>query len=103
MQLLLEAVDRLDGGMLLEVLAQPEGLLGLQVAGMASHQRDQPLVERAGRVEAPPQLHEALAEQAHDVEAVRHDPGLGEVPSNQGPVGLGEVDAHQLHLVLALQ
>lgn len=49
------------------------------------------------------QPHEAVLEEAHDVEAVGDDAGLGEVAANQAAVRPGEVDADDLHLVAALE
>lgn len=48
------------------------------------------------------QLHEVVLDDAHDVEAVSHDTGVGEVASNQAAVRAGEIDADDLHLFFAL-
>ena len=45
------------------------------------------------------QVHEVVVDNAHDVEAVGDDPGIGEVAADDVAVGTGEVDADDLYLM----
>jgi len=49
------------------------------------------------------QLHEVVLDDADDVEAVGHDPGVGEVAFDEAAVGGGEVDADDFHTFAALE
>ena len=44
-----------------------------------------------------------MIDQANDMEAIRHNAGLGEVQPDQGPVAGGEIHADHARLVLAFQ
>lgn len=49
------------------------------------------------------QLHEVVLNHPHDMEAVRHDAGLGKVTADQAAIGAGEIDADDLHPLPAFE
>ncbi len=49
------------------------------------------------------QLQEVVLKNAHNMEPIGHDAGVGEPFSHQGPVSTGEVDANHLDLLTPLQ
>lgn len=49
------------------------------------------------------EIHEVLLDQANDVEAVRDDPGLGEVSSHQGAIGAAQIHADEAHVFFAFK
>jgi hypothetical protein len=47
------------------------------------------------------EIHEVLLDDPNDVESVRDDPGVGEVPLNQGAVGTAQIHADYADVFLA--
>lgn len=49
------------------------------------------------------EVHEVVADDAHDMEAVGYDPGVGEVAADDIAVGAGEIDTNYPDLVASAQ
>ena len=49
------------------------------------------------------QLHEVVLDHAHDMEPVRHDPGIGKVAAHEAAVGAGKVDTDDLDALPPLE
>ncbi len=49
------------------------------------------------------EIHEVLLDEANDVEAVRDDPGLGEVSSDQRAIGAAQIHADDADVFLAFK
>src|SRR5690606_5912528 len=78
-QLLLGEVQRPKHRLLSQVLMQILLLYRTELPVMSAHQTQQPTVLAAFRVILLPQLQEVLVHQAHDMEAISYDHGIGEV------------------------
>src|SRR5690606_31049420 len=93
-ELLLGKVQRVQHGVLSQVLMQPCLLHGAQLPVMAAHEAEQPPVPASLGVVLLPQLQEVLVDQTHDVKAIRHDQGVGKVRTRNAPIGLGQKGGH---------
>ena len=49
------------------------------------------------------QLHEVVLDETHDMEAVSHNPGIGEIAADETAIGAGKINADDLHLLPALE
>ena len=78
-------------------------LLRGQVMAVAAHEREQPAVLGADRIELLPASQEVMVHGADDMKAIGHDLCLRKVFPDQRPIGRCQIHANQLHQMLAFQ
>lgn len=100
-QALLEAVDLAHRRKLIEVGLQLDPLLRPEVVPMPAHQRQQPAMLAANRIDLSPTRQKVVIDQANHMEPVGHDFRLGEVFAHHRPVPAGQIHAHHSHPLLA--
>ncbi|GAU75414.1 hypothetical protein AFA2_03776 [Alcaligenes faecalis subsp. faecalis NBRC 13111] len=78
-------------------------LHGGQLPMVTAHQAEQPPVLATLGVILLPQLQEVLVHQAHDMETVSHDDGIGEVLLSDPAIRLGQIHHDHPHILLTRQ
>ena len=94
-------VDDLQSREAIEVVVELGALLVGEVLGVATHERNQTAMFGTGGNELFPGGQEVMAEQAHDVKAVRDNHGVGEMLLHQAAVAGGQVHTDELDVLLA--
>ena len=91
--------DRMGG----EELVEPRPPLFIEPFGSGAQGGEIATVAFEVGCQQPRQLHEVVLDDAHHMEPVGNDPGVGEELPDQAAVGAGEVDADDLHPLPALE
>lgn len=98
-----EGINDGQGGVSLEVSAEFDLLLRLEVVAVPAHEGEQTAVLAGHRIDLSPAGKKAMVDEANDVKAVGDNAGVGEVLPNHGAIGGGEVHAYDTDPLLALQ
>lgn len=85
-------------GMLLGQLPTPHRLLGTESCGGPAQAGQMASVPVNLRSDGADHLHEMSIDQAHDMEPVRDDSGVGEIATDQGTIRAAQIDADDLNL-----
>ena len=96
-------VDGFESGVMIEKAFEGFFLWGKEIFRMGAQGSEISPVMFHMRNELANKIHEVLLDQANDVKAVRDDPGLGEVSSDQGAIGAAQIHADDADLFFAFE